>query len=78
MPIEDVLRVEVWDDDPVDFDDKLGIVEISIKEEVAPAPNSTIEKVCPQTFPADRPLRFPSNSDFKLRQNCKMHDGITA
>ena len=47
VPVEDVLRLEVWDDDPVDFDDKLGIVEISIKDEVAPAPNSTIEKVCP-------------------------------
>ena len=47
VPIKDVLRIEVWDDDPVDFDDKLGIVEISIKDEVAPANNSTIEKVCP-------------------------------
>lgn len=41
----EILRIKLWDDDPIDPDDFLGMVEISIKEEVAPARNSTIERI---------------------------------
>ena len=40
-----MLTIEVWDDDPVDPDDFLGLVEIKIANEVVPAPQSTIEKI---------------------------------
>lgn len=45
VPPEAVLEVELWDDDPLDPDDKLGIVEIDVKSEVIPAPHCTIEKI---------------------------------
>lgn len=40
-----VLEVEFWDDDPLDPDDKLGIVEIDIQGQVIPAKDCTIEKI---------------------------------
>lgn len=40
-----MLRISLWDDDPLDPDDELGIVEVSIADEVANVPSCTIEKV---------------------------------
>ena len=37
--------MEIWDDDPLDPDDELGIVEIDIAKQVAEAPQCTIEKI---------------------------------
>lgn len=37
--------MELWDDDPLDPDDKLGIVEIDIARDVIPAARCTIEKI---------------------------------
>lgn len=45
VSIDEVLEVEVWDDDPIDPDDFLGMIEIKIANEIAPAKNSTIEKI---------------------------------
>lgn len=45
ISIDEVLTIEVWDDDPIDPDDFLGLVEIKIAEEVVPAKDSTIEKI---------------------------------
>ena len=42
---EEILTVEIWDDDPLDPDDELGIVEIDIAKQVAEAPQCTIEKI---------------------------------
>ena len=45
ISIDEVLTIEVWDDDPIDPDDFLGLVEIKIADEVVSAPESTIEKI---------------------------------
>lgn len=45
VSIDDVLQIEIWDDDPVDPDDFLGILEIKIADEIVPARNCTIEKL---------------------------------
>ena len=42
---KELLEVEFWDDDPLDPDDKLGILEIDIARDVIPAKNCTIEKI---------------------------------
>lgn len=44
MSIDEVVRIKIWDDDPVDPDDFLGLVEISIKNELANVNGCTIEK----------------------------------
>ena len=45
ISIDEVLTIEVWDDDPVDPDDFLGLIEVKIANEVVPAPECTIEKI---------------------------------
>jgi hypothetical protein len=42
---EEILMLELWDDDPLDPDDLLGILEIDVAKEVAEAPQCTIEKI---------------------------------
>jgi len=42
---EEILTVEVWDDDPLEPDDLLGIVEIGVAKQVVEAPQCTIEKI---------------------------------
>ena len=44
VPKKELLRVEVFDNDPIDPDDSLGIVEIDIEQEVATAPRCTVNK----------------------------------
>ncbi len=43
--MEEILTVEIWDDDPLDPDDELGVLEIDIAKQVVDAPQSTIEKI---------------------------------
>ena len=45
VSIGELVRIKVWDDDPVDPDDFLGLVEISIRDELANIDGCTIEKI---------------------------------
>ncbi|KAK9803778.1 hypothetical protein WJX73_005763 [Symbiochloris irregularis] len=41
VPIDEVLKVEMWDEDKFNGDDTLGKVEIDIRDEISTAPNGT-------------------------------------
>ena len=63
-----MLQIKVWDDDPIDPDDFLGLVEIKISDEVATAKNSTIEKIFfLKDVPADTKTKEQKKASITLR-----------
>lgn len=65
---EEVLKIEVWDDDPIDPDDFLGLLEIKIADEVVPAKNSTIEKIfILQDVPKDTKTKEQKKASITLK-----------
>ena len=63
VPKNRLLEVIVWDEDPYAPDDRLGMLEISVPEDVEPADKCTIEKIWflaevpPDLITGEPPLR---------------------